>query len=127
VLPVIKWLYLIAGSIAGGLLRYLVGHTIDGKLGASFPWGTLAVNTSGCFFMGLFSALAFQRARLGPEERMLLMTGFCGAYTTFSALVLESNALVDGGKFGLAGVNILISLLFGFSFYRLGVFAGQWF
>ncbi len=116
---------LVVGSTLGGLARYFFGGLVSGTLGTAFPLGTLAVNTLGCFLIGLFSSLAGERFFLSPNAKLLLMTGFCGAFTTFSAFILETDSLLKDGYLMKALLNILLSLLLGFIFFRIGIFLGK--
>ncbi|HRY29999.1 MAG TPA: CrcB family protein, partial [Elusimicrobiota bacterium] len=86
-----KWIYLAVGSVAGGFARYLLSGAVHSKWGSGFPYGTLAVNLCGCFLIGLLNGLAEEKFLLNPHARLLLMTGFCGAFTTFSTIMLESS------------------------------------
>lgn len=94
------------GGFAGAISRYLVDGVVAERTGGSFPWGTLAVNASGTFLLGLLFAMATERAILPAEIRGPLMIGYLGAYTTFSTYLLESWRLVEGGAWGLALVNL---------------------
>lgn len=115
-----KWMSLAAGTLAGGMARYVLAGAVYQVLGARFPSGTLAVNLSGCFLMGIFNGLAEARFLLGPEARLMLMTGFCGAFTTLSTLMLETSQLLKGGQMGRALTNIALTLIAGFLAFRLG-------
>lgn len=119
-----KWWSLAAGFVTGGFARYFVASWVPGAAGTDFPWGTMAVNLSGCFLIGLFDSWAEARFLLGPETRLLLMTGFCGAYTTFSTLMLETAKLLKDGESGRALANFLGSGLFGYLLFRLGDYLG---
>jgi len=119
-----KWINLTAGFLIGGFARYFVSTWVYQVAGTEFPYGTLAVNVTGCFLVGLFDALAEGRFALGPEARLLLMTGFCGAYTTFSSLILESSHLVRDGQTARALTNFIASGIIGFILFRLGMAAG---
>lgn len=116
---------LAAGSIAGGFARYWAAGAVYRWLGTSFPYGTFAVNMLGCFLIGLFDALAGERFVLGPTSRLLLMTGFCGAFTTFSTLALETSNLMKGGDFARALLNAAGSVVLGLILLRLGALAGR--
>ena len=118
-------LSLAAGSLAGGFARYWFAGYIYRIFGTSFPYGTFAVNMTGCFLIGAFDALANERFVLGPSARLLLMTGFCGAFTTFSTLILETSNLMKGGDLARALLNALGSLLIGLILFRLGALAGR--
>ena len=121
----IKWGYLVLGSIAGGIARYTLAGKIYDKLGTTFPYGTLVINISGCLLIGFFNSLAEDKFLLGPNERVLLMTGFCGAYTTFSTFMLETGNLLRDGEFVLSFLNIGLSLILGFALFRLGALLGK--
>lgn len=118
-----RWLCLAAGFLAGGAARYLVATTLYARWGAPL-YGTLAVNLSGCLLVGVFAGLAQTRAFMTPEARLLLMTGFCGAYTTFSALLLEVAQLGDLGQWTRAALYYLASGLGGLALVRLGLWLG---
>ena len=119
------WIYLIIGSILGGAARYVMAGRTYAALGASFPYGTLAVNLTGCFLIGGFDALANERFGLGPHARMFLMTAFCGAFTTFSTFVLETSNLMKDGEFWLASLNVGGSVVLGLLVFRLGGLAAN--
>ena len=121
-----KWTGLIIGSLAGGVARYTLSDTIHHALGADFPYGTMAVNLTGCFLIGAFDALAEFRFLLSPEARVMLMTGFCGAYTTLSTLILETNNLFKEGDTRYALANLLGTVIGGFILLRAGMFVGEW-
>ena len=110
---------LAAGGLAGTLSRHLVTLAAGGRP----PWGTLAVNLTGCFLIGLFDAAARSKGFGGPHGRMLLMTGFCGAYTTFSALILELDSLLQTAPLRGAAY-VLISVAAGLALFRAGALLG---
>lgn len=121
----IKWLYLAIGSVAGGFSRYGLGSAIHEWLGFHFPYGTLVINLTGCLAIGFLNGLADTKTWVGPNERILLMTGFCGAYTTFSSFILESSSLMRRGDLILAAVNIGVSVVVGFLLFRVGSVMGK--
>src|SRR5262249_49711711 len=113
------------GSIAGGFSRYLLGSVIHQRLGFHFPYGTLVVNLTGCLVIGVLNGLADIKPWVGPNERLLLMTGFCGAYTTFSSFILETRSLVRNGDLSLASLNVTASLIGGYLLFQAGSFVGK--
>ncbi|MDD5657644.1 MAG: fluoride efflux transporter CrcB [Elusimicrobia bacterium] len=119
-----QWLLLAGGGVAGTFLRYLVARWVPTFAGAEFPYGTLAVNLSACLLLGIFESMAEVRALLGPQARILLMTGFCGAYSTFSTWMLETSSLVGDGELLRALANLFGSAIAGFVLFRLGAFLG---
>jgi CrcB protein len=94
------------GGFAGAVTRWLVDGWISDRNGSAFPLGTLLVNLSGSFLVGLLFAWAIERDVLPREVRGPLMIGFLGAYTTFSTWMLESWRLVEDGAWALALLNL---------------------
>jgi fluoride exporter len=108
------------GGFAGAVTRYLVDGWVSGATGGGFPWGTLAINASGSFLLGLLAALTIDRSLLSPEIRGPVLIGFIGAYTTFSTWMLESWRLVESGSWAPALANLGGSVALGL----VAVFAG---
>lgn len=102
------------GSFMGGSLRFLASRAVQAVAVVSFPWGTLTVNVVGCLLMGLFSGLDYHGNYLSPSVKLLLTTGFCGGFTTFSTFMNENNALLKDGNFLLSAAYICVSLGVGF-------------
>ena len=90
-----KYLIIGLGGFLGANLRYLVGGWAAEKWGASFPFGTLLINVSGSFVLGLFLAAVTGRLSIDPHWRLFFAIGFLGAYTTFSSYTYEPS--VRGG------------------------------
>ena len=86
-----------AGGAIGSVARYLVGLGFRAMLGPDFPWGTLIVNVTGSFLVGLFIALAATKWDLPQATHMFLVIGICGGYTTFSTFALDIFYLVERG------------------------------
>jgi fluoride exporter len=95
------------------------------SFGGAFPYGTMAVNLLGCFAIGFLGAISSEKFSLVPDGRILLMTGFCGAFTTFSTFMLETGNLAEDGEYLSALLNVIVSVVAGFVVYRLGVLLGE--
>ncbi len=119
------WLMIALGGAAGACARYAVDNLVTARLGAFFPFGTLVVNASGSFVLGLLTALALERGVLSPDLRAPLVIGFLGAYTTFSTWMLQSWALIEQGAWISAGVNLLGSVLLGLAAVIAGLAVGR--
>jgi len=120
-----KWFYLIGGGIVGTVLRYVLSGAIYQKVGTDFPYGTLVINLIGCFLIGLFATLSDEKLVLSPDMKVMLMAGFCGAFTTFSTFMLETGNLIKDGEWLRALSNVLLSLFIGFLLFRLGEWLGK--
>ncbi|MFA5059792.1 MAG: fluoride efflux transporter CrcB [Candidatus Omnitrophota bacterium] len=120
-----KILYLSLGGIVGTLARYGLAGVVYRFFGTSFPFGTFAVNILGCLLVGFFASLSDKKFLLDPNTRLLLMVGFCGAFTTFSTLILETDHLLKDGEMIKAFLNILLSVVVGFIVFRVGIFLGK--
>lgn len=110
-----------AGGFLGAVARYGVGLAVARYWTTELPLGTFLINVSGSFVLGLFSSLATERLALDPAWRLLVATGFVGAYTTFSTFEYETHRLVEVGAAAWAAVNVLASVAVGFLALRLGV------
>lgn len=120
-----KWLALIVGSAFGGVGRYALSGLVYALFGSGFAYGTLAVNLIGCFLIGILAALSEQKFLLGPNARMLLMIGFCGAFTTFSTFMLETVHLIKDGEIVRGLLNVSVSVMLGFLLVVVGMFVGE--
>ncbi len=99
------------GGAGGAVLRFLVSSGVYQWLGRGFPYGTLAVNIIGSFFIGLLTeALILQRIPISLEYRAAILVGFLGAFTTFSTFSLETIYLLEQGNISKALLNIAISI-----------------
>lgn len=104
--------WIIAGAVVGAPLRYFIGSHTPGNWG-SFPAGTFLVNVSGCLLIGLVLGLGEARGALSREARLLLVTGFLGSYTTFSAFGWETYNLARSDEMARALVNVVASVALG--------------
>jgi CrcB protein len=98
------------GGSVGAVARFLMANGIYAVLGRNFPHGTLFVNVSGSFLMGLLTELMLQRFALAVEYRAAILVGFLGAYTTFSTFALETLYLFEAGSLLKAFLNIFLSV-----------------
>ena len=98
------------GGAAGSVLRYVVGGVTQRAGGMAFPLGTLVVNVTGCFLIGVF-AQHYMNTQTNPEMRAMLVTGFCGGYTTFSAFSIETVGLLQGGEYQKAALYTVTSVV----------------
>jgi len=110
----------VAGAL-GALARYGVNSFVSRRTGVDFPWGTLVVNVSGAFVLGLVFTLATERWAFTPWLRSGLTIGFLGAYTTFSTLSFETYKLAEDRDLGLAALNMLGSCAAGLGAVYLGI------
>jgi len=113
------------GGFAGAISRYLVDGFVADRTAGAFPWGTLAVNLSGSFVLGLLFAMTAERAILPADIRGPVMIGFIGAYTTFSTFMLESWVLIENGSYASAVANLGGSLLLGLVAVVAGLTVGR--
>ena len=100
-------LLVIAGS-AGTLCRYGLSGLVQSGAGARFPWGTLAVNLTGCLLAGLLFGLFESRWGLSGEARTIVFIGFLGAFTTFSGFMLETTELARDAQWLSAAANLVL-------------------
>lgn len=113
------------GGFAGAIARYLVDGVIAERASSAFPLGTLVVNASGSFLLGLLFAMTAERAILPADIRGPVLIGFVGAYTTFSTFMLESWRLVETGAIGLAVLNLAGSTALGIVAIVAGLAIGR--
>ena len=100
-------LLVIAGS-AGTLCRYGLSGLVQSGVGARFPWGTLAVNLTGCLLAGLLFGLFESRWGVSGEARTIVFIGFLGAFTTFSGFMLETTELARDAQWLSAAANLVM-------------------
>jgi CrcB protein len=116
-----KYLLILVGGGAGSLSRYVVGAAIATRYGGRFPIaGTMTINVTGSFLIGLLMTLITERFAAGTNLRPLLVIGFLGGYTTFSSFEWETYAAVRDGGFWIGVANVVGSVALGYAAVWLG-------
>ena len=95
------------GAVIGANARYLITRYAARLLGPIFPYGTLFINVAGSLIVGFFMIWATERAVVDPRWRLLIVVGFCGAFTTFSSYAFETMAYFEQGQWHLMLANVL--------------------
>ncbi|MEA4856561.1 MAG: CrcB family protein [Solidesulfovibrio sp.] len=116
----------LAGA-AGTLARYWLSGFVYDLVGRDFPWGTAVVNILGCFLFGLFWELGEDRMLLRTEARVIILTGFMGAFTTFSTFIFESGGYLEDGRWLPALANVTFQTVIGFAALFGGLILGRMF
>ena len=110
-----RYLMVLIGGGIGALARYVLGAAIAARAGGRFPLGTLVINVTGSFLVGLLMALFTERLQPHPNWRLLLVVGFLGGYTTFSTFEYETlRAVQDGGGKWVGLLNVVGSVVLGY-------------
>ena len=109
-----RYLMVLVGGGVGALMRYIAGMTIAARIGGRFPLGTLVINVTGSFLIGILMPLLTERFQPHSNWRLLLVVGVLGGYTTFSTFEYETfRAVQDGGKW-IGLVNVVASVVLGY-------------
>lgn len=106
----LAWVAFVAAGAVGAPVRYLVDGAVGDRTEGVFPWGTFLINTSGSLLFGFLTGLALYHA-FPSTPKVVLGTGFCGAYTTFSTFTFETVRLIEEGAINEAFRNALGTLL----------------
>ncbi len=108
----LAYLWVALGGALGSVARFWASGVVADRFGEIFPWGTLIINVTGSFIIGLFAALTDPDGRwlVAPSVRQFVMIGVCGGYTTFSSFSLQTLNLARDGEWLHAGLNILGSV-----------------
>jgi CrcB protein len=109
----------------GCVARYLLSGWVYDWFGTAFPWGTLAVNVIGAFFIGLIMEFALRSTLISQNLRIGLTIGFLGGLTTFSTFSYETFRLLEDGEFVVAFGNVLVSVLLCLAFTWLGIYSAR--
>ena len=111
----LAYLWVALGGALGSVARFWINGLVIDKTSATFPWGTLAVNVTGSFIIGIIGALAIPEGRLDSSSRQFatqfLMIGVCGGYTTFSSFSLQTLNLLRDREWLYAGGNVILSVV----------------
>jgi fluoride exporter len=103
-----------SGGFLGSISRYLLSRFMQNSFPTAFPFGTFAVNISGCFLIGLIYGISERSSLLTSGWRLFLAVGFCGGFTTFSTFANENLALLRDGEFFnfflYAGLSVFLGL-----------------
>jgi fluoride exporter len=122
----VSYLWVALGGAAGAVARFAVAQWAGARWGWIFPWGTFAVNLTGSLAIGLVMTLLFAR-EANPAYRLLLVTGFLGGYTTFSAFSFEVLGLLEARRWDVAALYVAASVVLGLLATLLGLGLGRFF
>ena len=118
------YLWVALGGATGTAARFAVAQWMGARWGWTFPWGTFAVNVTGSLAIGLVMTLLVTRGA-DPMYRLLLVTGFLGGYTTFSAFSFEALTLLEARRWDAAALYVIGSVLLGLLATALGLGLGR--
>ena len=111
----IAYLWVALGGALGGVSRFWLSGLISTRFGETFPFGTLIINITGSFLIGIFAAFAAPEGRLDSQSRIFvtqfLMIGICGGYTTFSSFSFRTLQLMQERQWLYAGANVILSVV----------------
>ena len=111
----IAYLWVALGGALGSVARFWINGLVLEKTSATFPWGTLVINVTGSFVIGIIGALALPEGRMDSTSRQFatqfLMIGICGGYTTFSSFSLQTLNLLREREWLYAGGNVILSVV----------------
>lgn len=116
-----KLLLIAVFGAIGTLARYGLQGLIQTRIGSTFPYGTLAINLTGCFFLGLLGQIMLNRVIVSPELRMAIAIGFFGGYTTFSSFGWETAKMLEAGEWLWATTYVAASVVFGLVLSLAGI------
>ena len=109
---------------AGTLARYGLQGLVQVRVGSTFPWGTLFINLTGCFFLGLIGQMMLNRMMVSSELRVAIAVGFFGGYTTFSSFGWEAAKMLEAGEWlrsmTYVAASVVLGLLLSVAGIRLG-------
>ena len=118
------YLWVALGGATGAAARFAVTQWMGARWGWTFPWGTFAVNVTGSLAIGLVMTLLLARGA-DPAYRLLLVTGFLGGYTTFSAFSFEAHTLLAARRWDAAVLYVIGSVVLGLFATGIGLGLGR--
>ena len=123
----LNYLWVGLGGALGSVARFWLSGVVARRFGESFPHGTLVINITGSFVIGVLAAMGMPEGRvyLSPAARNFLMIGLCGGYTTFSSFSLQTMNLANDGEWLYAGLNVILSVALCLLAVWCGFFSAQ--
>jgi CrcB protein len=120
-----RYVMIALGGALGAIARYEVTNLIQHETHVGFPYGTFVVNITGCLIIGIAIGLLDQHVIAHPNWRLLIVTGFVGAYTTFSTFEAETFNEVSAGAWAVAAANVIASVVVGYVAVWIGFAAAR--
>ena len=115
-----RYFLVVLGGGLGSLLRYVASTAINARIGGRFPLGTMVINITGSFLIGVLMVLLTEPLQPHPNWRLLLIVGFLGGYTTFSTFEFETYQFMRNGGYWIGVTNVLASVILGYAGVWLG-------
>ncbi len=120
-----RYICVCVGGAAGSLLRYVLGSLINNRYSGRFPLATFTINVTGSFLIGLILTILTERAHVNPNWRPLIIVGFLGGYTTFSAFEWETYTVIGEGFSIIALLYVILSVIVGYAGCWAGAMAAR--